>query len=98
MFYSNFMVMSFPFITVVERYERQKKEAVNKLPPVDSNIISKNKDTPKKENSYKDNMICLSNLDEIVFYPCPQKSIFAELRSNINKSPVDYDKYLDFFE
>tara|TARA_Y100000389_G_scaffold191825_1_gene218579 strand:+ start:1440 stop:1664 length:225 start_codon:yes stop_codon:yes gene_type:complete len=74
------MVMSFPFIAVVERNERQKKEAVNNLLPVDRN------------------MICLSNLDEIVFYPCSRKEIFSALRPNMNKPPVDYDKYLDFFE
>jgi hypothetical protein len=88
--------MSFPFITVVERNERQKKEAANNLSQVDYDIISKNKESPKKEICDKDNMICLSNLDEIVFYPCPRKSIFSKLK--YNKPRVDYDKYLDFFE
>jgi len=105
------MIMNFPFITIVERNEKSKK-SINNLLPVDCNTASKNKDISNKNiqnkeiqnkeilNEY-DNMICLSNLEEIVFdssCPCPRKYIFDSLKPNKSKSNIDYDKYLDFFE
>ena len=99
MLYSNFMVISFPFVTLVERTEKVQKQNVSgevnkeimKSPPTNS-------PPPKKlELNNERDMICLSNLEEVVFYNSPYKCPFNETNKK-KKTPVDYDKYLEFFE
>tara|TARA_Y100000389_G_scaffold155236_2_gene155855 strand:+ start:1615 stop:1965 length:351 start_codon:yes stop_codon:yes gene_type:complete len=116
------MVMSFPFITVIEKNERQKRlDAISlKKSNKESKIISDNKNNIVDNNSSKemkdvetirekniseysslnDNIICLSNLEEVVFYTSTKKCLLTELYNPGKKvkPPVDYDKYLDLFE
>ena len=108
MLYSNFMVMSFPFITVIEKNERQKKLETISLekPNIPSNIHEKSQKVtiestakPQQEKCPKNyDMVCLSNLEEIVFYTSSSRCLLSELKLNSKPSNVDYDKYLDFFE
>ncbi len=120
MLFSKFMVMSFPFITVIEKNERQKKlDAIslsknNKEPnifPDNKNIVGDNTlkeikvmETIRERNISEcpnsNDMVCLSNLEEIVFYTSTKKCLLTELYNtkNNDKPPVDYDKYLDLFE
>lgn len=104
---SRFMVMSFPFVSIIERNERQKKldaislnkqnanEGINK-----SAVIS---NQPKQtinidKNNQTQDMVCLSNLEEIVFFTSTSRCILDEIKSNRSTTKVDYDKYLEFFE
>ena len=95
------MVMSIPFISVIEQNERERKrererKGVNNFSKPDSDdVINK---LPKTEDSHKENIICLSNLEEIVFYPCSQRPLNNVFKYKKCKPCVDYDKYLDFFE
>ena len=120
MLFSRFMVMSFPFITVIEKNEKQKKlDAISlsnnnkehNIVPDNKNIVgdNTNKEIKVMETIRERNisecpalydMICLSNLEEIVFYTSTKKCLLTELYNTENKvkPPVDYDKYLDLFE
>ena len=82
----NFIVMSFPFITEIERNELKKEKQKTKIetpiqPP-----------TPSKPGSQYESLVCLSNLEEIAYLPKGKN------KKHVNKTPVDYDKYLDYFE
>lgn len=112
--------MSFPFITVIEKNERQKRLDAISLSKTnkETNIVSDNKNMVGDNNSkgIKDvetirernmseslnsnDMICLSNLEEVVFYTSTKKCLLTELYNTEKKvkPPVDYDKYLDLFE
>ncbi len=98
MLYSQFMVMSFPFVTVVERNEKRKKMGLvggdndNIIHPKQSQKCPK----PEPKNESQD-MICLSNLEEIVFSTSSSRCLMDEIRVT-PRPPIDYDKYLDFFE
>ena len=107
MLYSNYMVMSFPFITVIERNEKLKRKNVleqsststNKGCPL-SKECKKKDVAPDKEHcdKYKD-MVLLSNLEEVVFQTSSSKCLMDELfPQQKNKKKINYDKYLDFFE
>tara|TARA_A100001011_G_C14321225_1_gene850754 strand:+ start:1157 stop:1468 length:312 start_codon:yes stop_codon:yes gene_type:complete len=103
------MVIRFPFVTSVERTEKDKNYNVSeenpkkrKPPPI--NLAPKKVKPPttnlssKKSEVYNErDMICLSNLEEVVFYNSPYKCPFNEI-NNKKSTPVNYDKYLDFFE
>ncbi len=93
---SQFMVMSFPFVTVVERNEKRKKMDLlggdNIIPPKQSQKCPK----PEPKNESQD-MVCLSNLEEIVFSTSSSRCLMDEMRLT-PRPPIDYDKYLDFFE
>lgn len=96
MLYSRLMVMSFPFVTVVERNEKRKKMDLlggdNIITPKQSQKCPK----PEPKNESQD-MICLSNLEEIVFSTSSSRCLMDEMRLT-PRPPIDYDKYLDFFE
>lgn len=104
MLYSHFIVMSFPFVNVVERNERQKKINIipsNKSTPL---VVNKESSVNSKENKPSvvteknvQNMVCLSNLEEIVFLTSSSRGSLYNMKST-PKPVVDYDKYLDFFE
>lgn len=95
MLYSNFMVMSFPFITMVEHNEKKKRknalELENNLSTVvadksiNTNIDNKNiKPSSKKCNKEHNkneykDMVILSNLDEVVFQTSSSKCLMDEL-------------------
>lgn len=104
---SRFMVMSFPFVSIIERNERQKKldaislnksnanEGINK-----SAVIS---NQPKQtinieKNNQTQDMVCLSNLEEIVFFTSTSRCLLDEMKTNRSTTKVNYDKYLEFFE
>ena len=107
MLYSRFMVMSFPFVSIIERNERQKKLDTISLNKTNANeginksavISNQPKQTIniEKNNQTKD-MVCLSNLEEIVFFTSTSRCILDEMKSNRSTTKVDYDKYLEFFE
>ena len=115
MLHSNFMVMSFPFITAVEINEKKKKLDMISLNKINTELTNssdkKPKTEPKKsetsqnnssENTEKENMICLSNLEEVVFYKSsPKRTTNKSNSERKNSIPLpfnNYDKYLDFFE
>ena len=124
MFYSNFMVMSFPFITMVEYNEKAKKNKqldakqldtkqldtkqldakqhnIRSLCPEKSNKSSSNEERSIKNDGDKKycDMIFLSNLEEVVFHTSSSECLMRELLPETkNTKPVDYDKYLEFFE
>lgn len=115
MFYSNFMVMSFPFITMVEYNEKAKKNKQLDAKQLDSkqldskqhNIRSlcpekSNKSSSNEERSIENDcdMIFLSNLEEVIFHTSSSKCLMRELlpETKNTKQPVEYDKYLEFFE
>ena len=114
MFYSNFMVMSFPFITMVEYNEKAKKNKQLDAKQLDTkqldakqyNIRSlcpekSNKTSTNEKQSIKNDcdMIFLSNLEEVVFHTSSSKCLMRELLPETkNTQPVEYDKYLEFFE
>lgn len=109
MLYINLMVMSFPFITVIEHNEKLKRKNALEL---SSNLTINNRSlckeskkqdvSPNKEelDKYQDMAIML-NYEEICFQPSPtspkclMRKLFPEQK---NKKIIDYDKYLDFFE
>lgn len=97
-----FPVTSLSFVNQTERNEKQRKAS---SPPVaipatvspDINV-SKNKKGKESEKSLdKHDMICLSNLEEVVFYTCTSQCLLHEIKAS-RGCPVDYDKYLDYFE
>lgn len=94
---SRLMVMSFPFVTVVERNEKRKKMDLvggdNIIRPEQSQKCPNPE--PKNESQC---MICLSNLEEIVFSTSSSRCLMDEMRLIPRPPPIDYDKYLDFFE
>ena len=92
-----FLVMSFPFITVVEKNERQKQLPPKSIEKTVANTTANVNDIPPKKNPEKCDMICLSNLEEIVFYTSTSQCLLNEMKVP-TKQPVDYDKYLDYFE
>ena len=109
MFYSNFMVMSFPFITMVEYNEKAKKNKqldAKQLDAKQHNIRSlcpekSNKSSSNEERNIKNDcdMIFLSNLEEVVLHTSSSKCLMRELLPETkNTEPVEYDKYLEFFE
>lgn len=115
MMFTRFMVMSFPFITLIEKNEKQKRLDAISLKKKggdyhnENNTINASKEVkPVKAICQKDigksansnDMICLSNLEEIVFYTSTDKCLLDEICNSTNKStpPVDYDKYLHLFE
>lgn len=106
MLYSRLMVMSFPFVTTVERNERQKKKDVisanNKVPCAVSkeNAVKSHegKITSSVNEKNVQDMICLSNLEEIVFFTSSSRCLLDEIKTKPPKSKVNYDKYLEFFE
>lgn len=75
-------------------------------PATEKNLNSKSKHgCPKKSNDDKcketEVMVCLSNLEEIVFYTHSSRCLLTELsgKKNTKTQTVDYyDKYLDYFE
>lgn len=107
MLYSNFMVMSFPFINMIEYNEKLKRknalESSSTLTDKScslSNECKKKLVSPDKEHcdKYKD-MVILSNLEDVVFLNSSSKCLMHELfPPQKNKKKIDYDKYLDFFE
>lgn len=108
MLYSNIMVMSFPFITTIEKNERQKKINAISIEKINTKTGNHSKNDIKSPEStikptsdqYSEthDMICLSNLEEVVFYTSTSRCLLKELRCFSKSTPVDYDKYLDFFE
>jgi len=52
----------------------------------------------KKNNIETDDIICLSNLEEVVFYSPMPKYLSSETKSTLKAQQVDYDKYLEYFE
>ena len=106
---TNFLVMGFPFITMIERKERQNTlDNINKkvgeprkpltLPPVPKSSEPSKNETDCRELTH-DDMICLSNLEDVAFYTVSTNCLLDEINPNRKKKKyVDYDKYLDFFE
>ena len=113
MMYSNFLVMSFPFITQIEYDEKMKREKAlkssNNLTNV-NNIHANRAAKKKHEQCEKDscnkthcdkshNLTLLSNLEEIAFLSSPSRCSRCELfPASKEKKIINYDKYLDFFE
>ena len=104
---SRFMVMSFPFVSIIERNERQKKlDPISLNKPNVDEVINKNtvvSDKPQKtlnngKNSQTQDMVCLSNLEEIVFFTSTSRCLLDEMKYTGTTKKVDYDKYLEFFE
>ena len=128
------MVMRFPFVTSVDRTEKDKHHNVSednpkernppptiltqkqiKSPPPDltpkkaksppTNLTPKkikshstNLTSPKKSDIHNErDMFFLSNLEEVVFNDSPYGCPFSTMNKK-RSPPVDYDKYLDFFE
>jgi hypothetical protein len=107
MLYSRFMVMSFPFVSIIERNERQKKlDAISLNKPNVDEVINKNAVISEKSkqtlnietNNRTQDMVCLSNLEEIVFFTSTSRCLLDEMKTNRSTTKVDYDKYLEFFE
>lgn len=96
MLYSKFMVMSFPFVAVVERNEKKKKLGVVNNEKFVRDEQSQKCPKPEPKNQSQD-MVFLSNLEEIVFSTSPSRCLMDEMRVT-PRPPIDYDKYLDFFE
>lgn len=116
MFYSNFMVMSFPFITMIEYNEKGKKNKradtkpanIGSVCPEKRHNVTVGHEECKKNNNDSDinlrdkercDMAFLSNLEDFVFYTSSSNCLMRELsRETKTKNPIEYDKYLEFFE
>ena len=108
MLYSNYIVMSFPFITQIEYDEKIKREKA--LMKSSSNPTNKNyslSEENKKKSPHPVKEDCdkykhaelLSNLEDVVFQTSSSKCLSHQLSPpQKNKKKIDYDKYLDFFE
>uniref|UniRef100_A0AB39JC20 Uncharacterized protein n=1 Tax=Florenciella sp. virus SA2 TaxID=3240092 RepID=A0AB39JC20_9VIRU len=108
-----------PFITIIERAEREKlnerkekdlksksninKEEIkmNKKNDVSPSLIVKD-DKMSHKDKYE-NLVCLSNLEDIVVLP--EKDKKQNFKSNMSLPPISkakpqdfFDKYHDFFE
>ena len=58
--------------------------------------VDKNINFDLEKNKEYDNIICLTNLEEVVVYSTPYLS---QNKNSVTKNAsIDYDKYLDFFE
>ena len=108
-------IFFFPFITLVEREDRFKvkqlkeknikyedniyKDNMNKINDISPSSIAKDEHLLNKDK-YQ-NLVCLSNLEEIVVLPEKDNTQLIKPKCSINKSAsLDsfFNKYHDFFE
>jgi hypothetical protein len=94
--------MNFSFRSVTNKSNQESEKHCESL---QNSNKCKDKQQNAKTEIHEDrfqenqNMVCLSNLEEIVFYTQSSKCLLKEMKLyKEQQTPVDYDKYLDFFE
>ena len=83
--------MSFPLVKDSRKNENEKR---TNSEDSEKRVVCEKK---SKRPQYQD-MVCLSNLEEIVFFTSTSRCLLDEMKDVTSKSAVEYDKYLDFFE
>tara|TARA_Y100000389_G_C17253524_1_gene409342 strand:+ start:44 stop:319 length:276 start_codon:yes stop_codon:yes gene_type:complete len=91
--------MSFSLMKDAGKNEKKNGVSLNKSCTHAVNTKDSEKVCEKKiQKPQHQDMLCLSNLEEIVFFTSTSRCLLDEMKDVPSKPAVEYDKYLDFFE
>ena len=92
------MVMSFPFVRVIEKNERDKKS--REVYPNKANAITELKNPQQKQKEKcPEKYDMISNLEYFSFYTSTSRCLLDDIKRPTPKAfPPNYDKYFEYFE